>query len=338
MRAVLAKAFGSPSEFRIEELPMGLPGPGQIRISVRAAGISFVDVLIAAGRYQIKPPLPFVPGTEFSGVVDTVGAKVTGLKAGDRVFASAMGGAFAEQAIVDAGAATRMPPAMSFQEGSVFRVSYSTAYHALAQRARLQAGETVLVLGSGGAIGQAAVQIAKALHARVIASASSEAKRRMAKKSGADEVVDSSAANWREQVKSFGGGRGVDVVVDPVGGSATEPAFRSLGWKGRHLIIGFAAGEIPRLPVNLALLKGADLIGVDIRQFGIYEPGVSAANFSKLLELYGTGSLRPQIAICHPFEHFAEAMNAAADGTRAGRVVLDFRAPHAAETCAKATP
>jgi NADPH2:quinone reductase len=214
---------------------------------------------------------------------------------------------------------------MSFAEAAVFRVSYATAYHALVQRARMQPGETVLVLGAGGAVGYAAIEVAKALGARVIGSASSDAKRALAVAGGADAMVDSRSAAWRENVKAANGGRAVDVVIDPVGGEATEPAFRSLAWNGRHLVIGFAAGSIARLPVNLALLKGAALLGVDIRQFGEFEPEAAAANIDALFDLFGAGKLHPPIGRGYRLEEFATAMVEARRGTTAGRIVLTMR-------------
>lgn len=323
MRAVVAHAFGPPESFAIEELPMPEPGPGEVRIAVRRVGVSFVDVLTAAGGYQLKPPLPFTPGTEYCGLVDKLGEGVTRLKVGDKVSASALVGSMSEMTIVPEASPLVLPQAMSFEDGSVFRVSYATSYYALVQRGQVQPGETVLVLGAGGAVGIAAVQIAKALGGRVIAAASSEAKRALALEAGADHAVDPRAADYRERLKALTDNRGVDVVVDPVGGAATEAAFRSLGWKGRHLVIGFAAGEIPKLPVNLALLKGADLRGVDIRQFGIFEPEQSAKNVAAIMALYEQGALKPKIARRFPFEQFAQAMQAAGKGELAGRIVLE---------------
>jgi len=324
VKAVLARAFGPPESLRIEEVNPRDVGPDDVRIAVRAAGVSFVDGLIAAGLYQIKPPLPFTPGTEFAGVVDAVGERVTSLRVGDRVCTSAIGGGFAEQAVVPARAALAFPDAMTFGEAAIFRVSYATALHALVQRGRLQAGETVLVLGAGGAVGAAAVQVAKALGGRVIASASSEAKRQVARRLGADESLDSRAPDWREQVKALCGGDGPDIVVDPVGGAMSEAAFRSLAWGGRHLVIGFASGEIPRLPANLPLLKGAAVVGVDVRLFGERAPREAAANAQTLFELQAAGAVTPFIAARYPFASFAEAMRTVSDGDTAGRVVLEF--------------
>jgi len=320
MRAVVAREFGPPGSFLLEERSLPDPGPGEVRIGIRAAGVSFVDVLVATGQYQLKLPLPFTPGSEFAGMVAAVGPDA-GLAIGDRVCASAFGGALAEAAVVPARACVRIPDAMSFEEAAVFRVSYATAYHGLVQRGRLRPGETVLVLGAGGAVGAASVQVAKALAARVIGSASTEAKRALALEMGADEVVDSGAAHWRDRIKALTGGRGVDVVVDPVGGAASEPAFRALAWEGRHLVIGFVAG-IPKLAANLPLRKGAAIVGVDIRQFGERQPALAAENLARLFDLYGEGRLRPKIGLRLPLERFAEAMEAAAAGAGGGRIVL----------------
>jgi NADPH2:quinone reductase len=309
---------------RIEDIATPAPGPGQVRIAIRAAGVNFVDILTAGGGYQIKPPLPFIPGTEFAGVIDAVGEGVSIRAVGQRVCASGFGDGFAEYAVRPAEATLVIPDGMDFADGATFRVSTATAAHALVQRGRLQAGESVLVLGAAGAVGLAAIQLAKALGARVIASASSDAKRALALASGADEAIDNAAEDWRDRVKAFAGAKGVDVVVDPVGGAATERAFRRLGWNGRHLVIGFAAGEIPRLPTNLALLKGAQLVGVDIRQFGLYEPEASAANLALILDLHAQGKLRPVISERRPLADFREAMERTAAGAVAGRIVLEI--------------
>jgi NADPH:quinone reductase len=321
-KAVVAHAFGPPETFVLESRDRALPGPGKVRVAVHAAGISFVDVLIAAGEYQVKPPLPFVPGSEFSGLIDAVGDGVDPARIGERVCAGNFGMAFAESAVVNALQTFAIPPEMSFAEASVFRVSYATAYHALVQRGRLQAGETVLVLGAAGAVGAAAIEVAKALGARVIASASTEDKRALALRAGADAVVNARAADWREAVRAANDGRGVDIVVDPVGGSASEPAFRSLAWNGRHLVIGFAEGTIARIPTNRALIKGTSLVGVDVRQFGELEPVLAAANLAALFELYGAGKLKPAIARSYPLAEFAAAMVEAKSGRIAGRTIL----------------
>jgi NADPH2:quinone reductase len=323
MKAVVAYDYGAPETVVLEERPLPQPGPGEVRVAIHRVGVSFVDVLLTAGRYQVKPPLPYTPGTECSGVVDAVGEGVTHLRTGDRVIAGGMGGALAQYNVYPAASIRPIPDAMPFDEAAVFRVSYTTAYYALVQRGRLAKGETVLVLGAAGAVGVASIQVAKALGARVIASASTEAKRALTRTCGADDAVDSTAADWRDQIKALTDGKGVDVVVDPVGGSATEPAFRSLGWRGRHLVIGFAQGEIPKLPTNLPLLKGAALVGVDIRQFGINEPATYEANVQALFALHRDGLLKPAIAARFPLEAYAEALSMAAAGVTAGRVVVE---------------
>ncbi|MET0369996.1 MAG: NADPH:quinone oxidoreductase family protein [Sphingobium sp.] len=324
-RAVIIQQFGDPSTFSLEDREVPPPGPGKLTITIEAAGISYVDVLVAAGEYQLKPPLPFVPGSEFSGIVTAVGEGVDPARIGQRVLASAFGAAFAEESVVPAKLAHPIPDGMSFAEASVFRVSYATVYYALVQRGGLKPGETVLVLGAGGAVGYAAIQVAKALGAKVIGSASTETKRALATQGGADEVVDSRSASWREDVKAANGGKPGDIVIDPVGGEATEPAFRSLAWNGRHLVIGFAGGFIPKLPINLALLKGASLIGVDVRQFGEYEPEAAAANVAALFDLYRAGKLSPPIAKTYALDDFVPAMIEARSGETAGRIVLTMR-------------
>lgn len=322
-RAVIAEALGPPEAYELREFPSKPLKSNQVRIAIRAAGISFVDVLTAAGQYQVKPPLPFVPGSEAAGIVSEIGGEVIGLVVGDPVVASGWGGMFAEETVLPGRTVRPMPVGMDFAEAAVFPVSYATAWHALVDRAQLRRGETVLVLGAGGATGYAAAQVARHLGARVIGSASSEAKRALALAGGADVVVNAKAADWREQVRAANAGKPVDVVFDPVGGEATDPAFRCLGWGGRHLVVGFPAG-MTALKTNLALIKGASLIGVDIRQFGEFEPEKAAANRDAIFALAGRGVLKPAIARRYPLEEFREAMAEAAAGKTAGRVVLEI--------------
>jgi NADPH2:quinone reductase len=294
MRAVVARKLGPPETLCIEEVPRRRPGPGELRVAIYFAGVSFVDVLTAAGGYQVKPPMPFIPGSEYSGVVLEVGTDVSGFTPGDRVSAGSFGGAFAEEAIVSASSAVHVPPGSDLAEAAVVRTSFITACYALKRRGQVRQGETVLVLGAGGAVGIAAIQLSKVYGARPIASASSEQKRQLALANGATDAIDSAAPDWREQVKALTGGRGVDVVIDTLGGDHTERAFRALAWNGRHLVIGFAAGSIPRLPINLAMLKGASLIGVDIRQFRIHEPEASLEIAAEVERLRAAGIARPQ--------------------------------------------
>lgn len=320
-RVVIADQLGPPETYVLREVPALPLRDGQVRVDIRAAGISFVDVLTASGNYQVKPPVPFVPGSEAAGVVLEIGAGVTALKPGDRVVCTGWGGLFASEAVLPQRMVRALPDGIGFAEAAVVPVSYSTAWHALVDRAAIRPGETLLVLGAGGATGYAAVQVAKHLGARVIASASSEAKRALALAGGADVAVDARADDWRDQVKAANEGKPVDVVFDPVGGAATDPAFRCLGWNGRHLVVGFPGG-MTTLRTNLALIKGASLIGVDIRQFGEYEPDRAEANRAETFRLAAQGVLRPAIAQRYPLEQFRTAMDEAARGESAGRIVL----------------
>lgn len=320
-RAVLADTLGPIENYRLAEYDPGPPKPGCVRIAVKAAGVSFVDVLTAAGKYQVTPPVPFIPGSECAGIVEAVGEGVTGVSAGDKVVASSFGGIFAD--IVNARRPTvrPLPAHMSFAEAAVFPSSYFTAWYALSERGALKPGETLLVLGAAGATGYAAVQIGKYLGARVIASCSDEPKRQVALRGGADAAVASGSPAWRGEVKAAAGGKGIDVVFDPVGGPASELAFRSLRWQGRHLIIGFPAG-IPSLPANLALLKGASFVGVSLRGLGENEPEKAQALNERLFALSGAAGFKAVIAGTYPLERFAEAMAAAAAGRSAGRIVF----------------
>lgn len=320
-RAVIADVFGPPEQYELLELPQRALAHGEVRVSIKAAGISYVDVLTAEGRYQVKPPLPFCPGSEAAGIVSEIAPDVIRIKVGDRVSISNWGGMFAEAVVLPESSVQPLPADMDFAEAATFPVSYATAWHALVDRAQLRVGETLLVLGAGGATGYAAVQIGKHLGARVIGSASSEAKRTLVLAGGADTVIDARAEDWRNQVKAANNGKPVDVVFDPVGGEATDPAFRALGWGGRHLVVGFPGG-IAALRTNLPLLKGASLVGVDIRQFGEFEPEKAAANRRATFALAADGMLRPAIARRYPIEQFREAMHEAAAGTSAGRIVL----------------
>lgn len=311
MKAYLVEAFGPPSGIALKEVEAATPGNGQVRVRVHAAGASLLDALIAGGKYQVKPPLPFSPGSEFAGVVESVGPDVTTSKIGQRVMAGGFAGGFAESAIVPAVAAVPMPGDMSFETAAGFRTNYMTAVHAFRQRAQLQPSETVLVLGAAGGVGSAGIEIAQVMGAHVIAVASTETKRAFATSLGATHAIGVEAEAFRDRIKEITGGRGVDVVYDPVGGALTELAFRSLAWRGRHLVVGFAAGSIPALPVNLALLKGAALVGVDLARFSfMHEPAVAADNMKQLLTWFAAGKLKPTIGRIYSF---AEAREALAD-------------------------
>lgn len=319
--AVMSDQLGPLQNYQLREYDPGQAGAGEIRIAVKAAGVSFVDILNARGEYQGRAPVPFIPGSEFAGVIEAVGAGVEGLSVGQRVMASSWGGAYADVALVPAQSASLIPEGMGFAEASVFKVSALTAWHGLVDRGQLQKGETLMVLGAGGATGYAAVQVGKYLGARVIASASSAEKRQLAIDAGASCAVDARSRDWREDVKKANGGEPVDVVFDPVGGAATEPAFRCLGFGGRHLVIGFPGG-IATFPTNLALLKSASLVGVNLQQLTRFAPQQARAVNDQVMGLAAQGLFHPHVAKTYPLEAFATAMEEVAAGNSAGRIVL----------------
>lgn len=324
--AIMAHAFGEPgASLELRPHDPGQPGPDEVRVAVHTAGVGYADILVATGEYQLKPPLPFVPGSEFCGIVEAAGTDVDPSLVGKRVCGAAFIGAFSQTVVIPARSVVPLPDTVSFAEGAAFLTSYGTANYALALRARLQAGESLLVMGASGAIGHAAIQIGKALGAFVIGSASSEARRTAALEAGADAVIDAKSPTWRDDLKAANGGKPVDVVVDPVGGAATEPAFRSLAWNGRFLVVGFAAGSIAKLPVNLALLKGASLIGVDARQFHEKERDIAMRARAELLKMYATGVLKPRIAKVYPLHQYLDAINSVRNGEAIGRVVIAMR-------------
>jgi NADPH:quinone reductase len=281
-----------------KELPTPEPKPDEVRVAIRAASLNFPDLLIVQNKYQMKPPLPFVPGSEYAGVVEAVGDRVTHVKPGDAVAAFGGTGGFATHAVVQAALVMPLPPGFAFDDAAAFVLTYATTHHALLDRATLKAGETVLVLGAAGGVGTAAIQIAKAVGARVIAAASSEAKCALCRSLGADATIDyggANAANFRDEIKRATDGKGPDVVYDPVGGDLAEPAFRSIAWRGRYLVVGFAQGGIPALPWNLALLKGASIVGVFWGEFARREPKANAKALAELAAWYAQGRIKPVI-------------------------------------------
>ena len=322
MKAVLCKQFGPPESLVVEDLPSPRPGPGEVVVSVKAASVNFPDVLIIQNKYQFKPPLPFSPGSELAGIVKEAGAGVAGFKAGDRVIAFTTYGAFAEEVKTEAGRLLPLPPAMSFEEGAAFLLTYGTSDHALRDRAALKPGETLLVLGAAGGVGLAAIEIGVALGARVIACASSEDKLAVCRAHGAHETIDYAREDLRERIKALTEGRGVDVVYDPVGGPYSEPAFRSIAWRGRLLVVGFAAGDIPKLPLNLALLKGASIVGVFWGDFARREPKAFAASVAQLGAWHAEGRLKPHVSATFPLERAVEALQQMAGRKVKGKVVL----------------
>ncbi len=322
MKAVLCKELGLPEKLVVEEVPSLEPGKGQVVVSVKAAGVNFPDTLIIQGKYQFKPEPPFSPGGEVAGMIKKVGEGVSGWKPGDRVIAASTWGGFAQEMAADADRLIRMPETMDFVPASAFVLTYGTSYHALKDRARIQAGETLLVLGASGGVGIAAVQLGKAMGARVIAAASSDAKLAVCRQHGADELINYAAEDLRSRVKAMTAGKGVDVVYDPVGGPYSEPALRDMAWNGRFLVVGFAAGEIPKVPLNLALLKGCSIVGVFWGAFTRIEPENNRRNNEELMQLFVAGKVKPHIHGTYPLERAAEALNEVLYKRVSGKVVL----------------
>jgi NADPH2:quinone reductase len=301
MKALLCKQHGDPETLVVDDAPTPEPGENQVLIRVHAAGVNFPDTLIIQNKYQFKPALPFAPGGECAGIVEAVGAKVKNVRPGDRVIAFTGWGAFAELVLADAFALVPMPSGLDFVTASAFVMTYGTSYHALADRAALQPGETLLVLGASGGVGLAAIEIGKVLGARVIAAASTAEKLAVCKQHGADELINYSTEDLKERLKQITEGKGVDVTYDPVGGAFTEVALRSSAWRGRHLIIGFANGEIPKLPANLTLLKGCSVVGVFWGEYIKREP---KKNYQDLTTLFGwlkEERLRPHVGERFPW-------------------------------------
>ncbi len=322
MKAVLCKKLGPPEDLVVEQVPSLVPGPGQVVVAVKAAGVNFPDTLIIQGRYQFKPEPPFSPGGEAAGVVKVVGEGVTGWKPGDRVIAASTWGAFAEEMLCDADRLIRLPEGIEFVNAAAYILTYGTSYHALKDRAQLKGGETLLVLGASGGVGLAAVQIGKLMGARVIAAASSDAKLAVCRANGADETINYGTEDLRARVKAITAGKGVDVVYDPVGGPYSEPALRDMAWKGRFLVVGFAAGDIPKVPLNLALLKGCSIVGVFWGAFTKAEPEANRRNNDELMELLAQGRLKPHIHATYPLERAVEALGEVANKRVSGKVVL----------------
>jgi len=323
MKALRVHGYGPGDGIRIDDVPVSEPRTGELRVRVLACGIAFVDLLLARGGYQVRPTPPFVPGSEFSGVVDAVGPDTaTDLKPGDRVCGTRQG-AWAERICVPATTVFGLPQGASLIEAAVLLAPYGTALYALRERGHLRAGETLLVLGATGSVGHAAVQIGKLLGAQVIAAASTAPKRAVALEAGADEVFDSSG-DWKDKVKKLSAPRGVDVVLDPVGGDATDTAFRTLGWGGRHLMVGFAGGSIHALKSNLALVKGASLIGVDFRQSGERDGMLAHDIKREVVALYRDARIKPLVSHVLPVERFEAAAALVSERTGFGRVVFTF--------------
>ncbi len=322
MKAVVCKQWGGPETLVIEDIDLPEPKAGEVKIRVRAAGVNFPDVLIIQNKYQMKPPLPFSPGAEVSGDVIEVGEGVTHVKPGDRVVSFCGIGGFAEEVVAPAAVTLPMPPGVSYELAAVFSLAYGTSWHAVRDRAALQTGETMLVLGAAGGVGLAAVEIGKAIGARVVAAASTDEKLAICTQHGADAVINYSQGDLREAIKQTCGKNGPDVIYDPVGGKFAEPAFRSIAWRGRYLVVGFADGEIPALPLNLMLLKGASLVGVFWGEFAKREPANNQKGLAEMMGWIREGKLKPRISKTYKLDEAPQALMDMAARKVTGKVVI----------------
>jgi NADPH:quinone reductase len=324
MKAIVCRAFGSVDQLDYIDVPPRPIGPHEVRVRVHAAGVNFPDSLKVEGRHQIKPELPWIPGSETGGVVVAVGAQVQGLHAGDHVMAvsEARGGGFAEEIVLDARRVFALPDSMTFEEAAATPVVYGTTMYALKQRGRIAPGEWLLVLGAAGGVGLAAVQLGRALGARVIAAASTEEKRALCLAHGAQAAIDYTREGWRDEVKALTGGRGVNLVYDPVGGDAFDEAVRCMAFDGRYLVIGFTSGRIPSIQVNYPLVKGFDILGVryDVWRDACWQE--ARANLQEVLELCEQGRLRPLVTATYPLARAVEAMRDVTSRKITGKVVL----------------
>ena len=329
MRALLSHVPGGPETLRLDELPNPQPGAGELLIRVRAAAINYPDVLIIEDKYQLKPPRPFAPGSELAGEVEAVGDGVEGWNVGDRIVAVTGFGALAEKVVIPAKSAFRLPEERSFEEGAALLLTYATSIHALRDRGKLQAGQTLLVLGAAGGVGLAAVELGKAYEAKVIAAVSSEEKARAARDAGADQAIVYPAGPFdrdgqkalAQQFKDAVGPTGADVIYDPVGGDYAEPALRSIAWEGRYLVVGFPAG-IPKLPLNLTLLKSCDVCGVFWGAFAARDPKANAAHVDTLFQLWRKGMISPRISETFPLDRASDAIRAMSERRVVGKLVV----------------
>ncbi len=321
MKAIQADRIDSLADYGEVEIARPEPRAGQVRVKVAAVGVGYVDALVALGRYQVKPPVPHTPGAEISGVIDALGEGVTNLALGERVAGLGARG-FAQFALLPAAMTVKLPGSLGFEAGAALPLNYITALHGLADRAAVKTGETLLVLGAAGGVGVAAVQLGALLGMRVIAAASTEAKRAFTLAHGADVVIDTAPEGWRDRLKVALGGKALNVVFDPVCGPLFEPAFRSLGWGGRHLVVGFVGGPIPALGANLTLMKGAALTGVDVRQFMLFEAATARTHLETLAGWASEGRLSPPVGRTFGWSEFGQSLTFALSGQGLGKMVL----------------
>lgn len=324
MKTVLCHQYGTPESLELCDIDTPEPGTGEVRIDVAATALNFPDVLMIKGEYQVKPPFPFAPGGEVAGTVSAIGSEVQGVKVGDKVFAGCGTGGMAEQLCLPAKALRSVPTGMPLQQAAGFSTTYGTSYYALKQRADIQPGETLLVLGAGGGVGLAAVELGKAMGARVLAAASTQDKRQAALDAGADEAIDYSDGELKEKVKALTDGKGADVIYDPVGGSLFDQCMRCINWNGRILVIGFAAGDIPKVPINLVLLKNCQLVGVFYGAFTARYPAENAENFAEIVDFYQQGKIAPLVGQTFTLEQYAQALRCLSERQAIGKVVIEL--------------
>lgn len=325
MKAIVCKELGMADKLQlVDDLPTPEVGENDVMVEVKAAGLNYPDCLIIQGKYQIQPELPFIPGGECAGVVKQVGSSVERLKVGDKVIAMSQVGAFSDTVVTNQAGVFPMPDGLTFQQAAGVCITYFTSYHALKQRANIQPGETLLVLGAAGGVGTTAIELGKLMGAKVIAAASTQEKLELCKQLGADELINYSEVNLKDAVKELTGGKGVDVVYDPVGGDFSEQAVRSMAWNGRFLVIGFASGPIPKIPLNLTLLKGCSLIGVFWGRFTTEEPKVHLQNIQELWGHFSSGKLKPVVTDCFKAEEYEAAFNCLLERRARGKVIISF--------------
>jgi len=322
LKAIVCSSYGPPSSLEYKEVASLSAGPKEVVVTVKASGVNFPDTLIIQGLYQFKPELPFTPGSDIAGIVKEVGAEVTHVKPGDEVFGFVMHGAFAEEVVVPANTCFPKPPQMDFPTAASFMMAYGTSFHALKDRGQLKEGETLVVLGASGGVGLAAVELGKLMGARVIAAASSADKLALCTEYGADATINYNEENLKDKIKELTDGKGADVIYDPVGGDYAKVAVRAMAWEGRYLIVGFAAGDIPRIPLNLALLKGSSLVGVFWGNFALKTPKKNMANTMQLMQWYGTGKLKPHIHKVYPLAETPNALEEMMNRKVKGKVVI----------------
>ena len=322
MKAIVCETYGPPSSLVYKDIEIQSPGPKEVQVDIKACSLNFPDTLIIQGKYQFKPELPFVPGSDIAGIITAAGEGVKHLKVGDEVFGFTMTGGYAEKANVSAKTIFPKPPMMDYPVAASFLLAYSTSYHALVDRAYIKEGDTLVVLGASGGVGLAAIEIAKCLGARVIAAASTDEKLALCKKHGADEVINYNTEDLKKRIKELTDGKGADIVYDPVGGSYSEPALRAMTYNGRFLVVGFAAGDIPKIPLNLPLLKSCQIVGVFWGSFAQQFPQQNMANSMQLIQWYAEGKLKPHLHATYPLEKAPKALEEMMERKVMGKVVV----------------